>query len=656
LFMKKKFAPPQPLIYLLAIMLVLNYSCKKIPEQKEKSPVLKISSLTTRGGGGCVDVMESDADTSEVPTILGNQLQGNPYSVSVMQQASINLYGNSNGIAVNKLYVRFRPANSDQLLTLESLDLDLYDYPLDFEVLHQGDYYPQSGIGPDEIPWYYGVVDVGFLPPAGIQYEILQQVFIPDRDIWLEQEAFRITGNPFEDTCGIVPNLVAPPCDDPCNPGPGCPPPPPECGGGGGIPPDPRVPTGNLYVWDNRLGNGLGGQGTIVPVRRIRVVARNFLKTERVYTNDAGAFSFTKRFKKVQLIVKMKNNNTAVRGLFGVRLWNIVWPLKKNIGKYKGDLNNIQYTFFRQEAVRTRGMQDWVGVTAFNKRTDFGGLAGQDYLPGVPTTMSLFITPLTGSAATPMFPHRYPDNNELLSFFVRRYILGVALFPQYALFLNELAKSRIDLLYGYNRFLEDIDSDDISEVMFHELSHAQHYNKVGNDWWHEFVLSELTETADNEGTQFDPYGQGNTVRSPIIALGESWAYHYGRVLADRVYGINFSSDQVEQGQTYTNGFPVATLSSHLNLLEDFHPGRLNDPFRWIPQGVYYDMIDDRNDLTVPFPRVLINDEVLNYTNLQFFNALDADINSLQAYRVRLLQENGNNQGAEVTNLFAAYGY
>ena len=193
--------------------------------------------------------------------------------------------------------------------------------------------------------------------------------------------------------------------------------------------------------------------------------------------------------------------------------------------------------------------------------------------------------------------------------------------------------------------------------MFHELSHAQHYNKVGNDWWHDFVLSELTETADNWNTQFDPYGQGNTVRSPIVALGESWAFHYGRILADRVYGINFSSNQAEQGQTYTNGNPVATLSSHLNLLEDFDPGRLNDPFRWIPQGLYYDMIDDRNDLTavVP-PRVLIDDQVLNYTNLQFFNALDADINSLPAYRVRLLQENGNNQGVQVTDLFAAYGY
>ncbi len=208
------------------------------------------------GGGGafnCVDIMENDADTTDVPTILGNQLQGNPYSVANMQQASINLYGNANHIAMNKQYVRFRPGNANQLFVLEALDLDLYDYPLDYELLHEGDYYPQPGLGPDEIPWFYGMVDVGFQPPAGIQYEVLQQVHIPATDIWLEQEAFRITGNSFEDSCGTNLNRLPLPCDDPCNPGPGCPLPPPNCGGGGDIPADPRVPKGNLYVWDNRL-------------------------------------------------------------------------------------------------------------------------------------------------------------------------------------------------------------------------------------------------------------------------------------------------------------------------------------------------------------------------------------------------------------------
>jgi hypothetical protein len=661
--MKKKFAPPQAL-YLLAFLLVFMYSCKKIEttEKPSTSPRGSTTSIQRENSiGGCFEVMENDTDTLEVPTILGNQLLGNPYSLAVMQQASINLYGNANGITVNKLYVRFKPANSEQLFTLESLDLDLYDYPLDFELLHEGDYYPQSGVGPEEIPWFYGVVDVNFQPPAGIQYEILQEVYIPATNLALEREAFMITGNPYDDSCGIVPNRFPPPCEiDPCAPGcplGGCDP-----GGGGGGGGNIKQPSGNLYVWDNQLASPLGDQGHIIPVRRIRVVARNFLKIERVYTDDNGRYQFTKNFNKVTLVVKMKNNNTTIRGILGWRFWNVIWPLKKNIGKYKGDLTNIFYTFFRQEHYKSRGMQDWIGATIFNKRMDYNGLTFQDQLPGLPAYLDMFIASARGSAAAPMFPHRAPNNNELIDFFIQRFLTDGNPGLAYSGFLSEIAKRKVDVFYGYRRDLDNLDSDDISEVIFHELSHAQHYNKVGNDWWHEFVLAELTEAAINFNNEFFPYGQGNTANSPMIALAESWAYHYGRVLADRVYGNQFSSTQFEQGMFYLNdgnivdgsNFIFTGLNAHINYLEDFSPNRPIDPFRWIPNGVYYDLIDDRNDFIASPPRVLIDDQVAGYTHLQLFNALDSDVFSMSGFRIRFLLENGFNQA--VVNLFAGYNY
>ena len=76
----------------------------------------------------------------------------------------------------------------------------------------------------------------------------------------------------------------------------------------------------------------------------------------------------------------------------------------------------------------------------------------------------------------------------------------------------------------------------------------------------------------------------------------------------------------------------------------------NDPFRWIPEGVYYDMFDVRNE------NVPVLDAVSNYTNQQFFNAIDIDIRSMPQYRNRLLQENGNNQLNQVIQLFLNYGY
>ena len=75
-----------------------------------------------------------------------------------------------------------------------------------------------------------------------------------------------------------------------------------------------------------------------------------------------------------------------------------------------------------------------------------------------------------------------------------------------------------------------------------------------------------------------------------------------------------------------------------------------------PDGLYYDLIDNRDDAFAVPLRVDIDDVVTGYTNRQFFNALEPDIQSIPAFRQRLLQQNGNNQATEVTQLFAQYGY
>ena len=132
---------------------------------------------------------------------------------------------------------------------------------------------------------------------------------------------------------------------------------------------------------------------------------------------------------------------------------------------------------------------------------------------------------------------------------------------------------------------------------------------------------------------------------------ESWAYCMGHFLSDRTYGTN-ADNLVEQGIFYQNNNPVAGLSSHLNLLEDFSPFRNNDPFRWIPQGLFYDLRDSRNEPGNP-----VFDQVSGYTNQQMFNAFQSTINTLQDYRVRLLQLNNNNNNPTfVINLFNQYGY
>lgn len=96
------------------------------------------------------------------------------------------------------------------------------------------------------------------------------------------------------------------------------------------------------------------------------------------------------------------------------------------------------------------------------------------------------------------------------------------------------------------------------------------------------------------------------------------------------------------------------LSSHLNLLENFSPYRTGDPFHWIPTGLFYDMIDTRNEQKATGGPV--DDNVSGYTNQQFFNAFSSSIATLGSYKTNLLQQNGNNQSTQVTSLFSQYGY
>ena len=127
------------------------------------------------------------------------------------------------------------------------------------------------------------------------------------------------------------------------------------------------------------------------------------------------------------------------------------------------------------------------------------------------------------------------------------------------------------------------------------------------------------------------------------------------MLADKRYG-NSSSDWADQGIAYKNNDPISGLSSHLNLLENFSPYRTGDPFHWIPTGLFYDMIDTRNDAT-SIPRIVnMDDQVSGYTNQKFFNAFSSNIYTLSDYKTNLLLQNSNSQSVQINSLFTQYGY
>lgn len=94
-----------------------------------------------------------------------------------MRQAYANLMPSPTEptpVEATHLYVRFKPANVNQLADLDSLGYRLSWEPMDESVAAT----TVANQNSDEIPWIYTVVPVGTVLPAAIPYEQIQELFL----------------------------------------------------------------------------------------------------------------------------------------------------------------------------------------------------------------------------------------------------------------------------------------------------------------------------------------------------------------------------------------------------------------------------------------------------------------------------------------------
>ena len=676
--------------YFLPIILfftVIIYSCQKNENINPKNS--KLNSTALKKLGVTTNFIENtDGDSIERATVLGSRLN-NPYTIANMRTAYANLRITNVTVDITNLYVRFKPTTADQLdlleNTMEAQNLELFDTPVDYDVSYEGDYYQDPAIAQEQISWQYAVVLPTFTFPAGIQYETIAQLHIPnDNYTAVETEAERIA-NPYNNTTvnstttsnstttttttsnskklPITPNILE--CTkgyhfdyetkrcvpDNCPSGyvwNGV-----ECVSSSPTPTypapaaDAAKPAGRLNVWDTQLLSPTNTVGTAVPVRKVRVVARRWFKIERVFTDNEGNFQFSKRFKdKVRINVKFKNSDAAIRGMKGARLWQILFPIKKTLGLYTNNKSNVLHTFNIFGSLGSKGNRFWVAATAHNAVQEYRDFAAIEGI-GLPSTgIKIIVTNWvdSGGGAAPMWSKR--QLSDFPAAFIKIYLVSFPSIIVAGLFmLEEVLRKQIDIAISY----KDTMSDKVKENVYHELSHCAHYQKLGNSWYGPFVQAEISSMQTSLGTDNSPYGKKTDADAGIIALGEGWAYYMGRHLTDRRYGSVCSRIDNEQG-SYFNNNPLP-MSSQLNALEGFNPLRTTDPFYWIPQGLFYDLRDPRNDLGFP-----LIDEVSNYTNQQMFSALSSSTTSLPTYKTNLLTLNNNNQSTQVTSLFFRYGY
>jgi len=659
------------------ILLLLFFSCKKVETLNQTNVSSTDLSVIATAASGCythpiiddMPAVNTDGDSTELPTILVSQ-RTNPYTLSNMRMAYNNLGYAALPVNATNLYVRFLPNSVEQLSTLDSImdvqNLELFDTPMDYDVLQEGDYYQDPSIPDSLVTWQYAVVTTNFQAPTGITYQVLSQIHIPNDDYTaLETEGERLASIQDSIICSNsgggsnVARKINPSFYQECDPGyhwdatlhqcvpdnPPPPSPPPPA-------PDVQVPAGLITVTDNNL-------GTFPGVRNARLVAKRWFKIERTYTDNNGHFQFTKRFKhKVKINVKFKNSICNIRGIRGVRIWQSLYVINKTIGVFSSTKSTANYNFDRMSnSTSAKGNRYWVAATTINaiqELRDYGTQLGFS-LP--PTGLNIYITNwgiAEGIASTPLFGKRFIANFPVS--FINTMLVGlvadrIPLVGPYLQFFAQVARTRLDMAIDYHRGdMTRFTSDFIKGTVYHESSHASQYTQAGNSWYTDFVKAELAEIENHPSGDLNPYGDGTTSNSPIIALGEAWGYHIGHFLADQRYGTTASCQGEQKGGLTFCNFNATGLP-HIDVIENFNPLIASDPFHWIPKGLMYDLIDNGEPVSTN-----VNDQVFGLTTQQIFAALQNDVTTILQYRARLLQQTNNNQLVQINNLFISYGY
>jgi hypothetical protein len=656
-------------IFTVCALTIFFLSCKKTEFDNTKKDAInnasteKFSLLNGRMNSLSSDCEDCDAietsytDTIDHATVLGDPIS-NPYTLSNMTQAYVNVYGTypSPALPVTHYYVKFSPGNLTQLAILEDEDIDLTSFPLDRELIFEGDFYLQPGKGIEDIPDLWAVVPANYFFPSAIPYTIITEMNIPDDLPVLEDEALYLTGNlgddptNYRDAFGNDPQC---PCSDPSQPCPVW----PDCGGGGGgggSTTCTHYPKGRITV-QNKLATDFSYRG----VRNVRVVIRRTFKVDHIFTDDNGNFATSKYFRnKYTILTKFKNEFARIGRIRPFAIWEQFFPIKINFGRWKNLPCNYEFKIDNPTATGTIQSSHWAAATTHNGVQEHRGMSLQEGVgvPNLQLHILLSKRKNANSGNTYMFNRIFKSGGiipfDLLNAAVAAIPVAGPLASQFAAVWSVRAP---DIKFGYGGdYVSFFATDQYCELVYHELSHAGHYAQVGNLWWIEFGLNEFLNSGD--GT----YGACCHNSSRKIAVGEGWAYHFGHYLSDKKWGLQCTTFP-EQGTdigsfqntllfTNANGY-----SSQHNFLEEFNPNRdlSLDPNRWLPKGLFNDMMDQAGNEP---PQSSIIDNVTGFTNQQFFQALLSNVNSIPDYKAKLLQQNGNSQQTQIDELFSQYGF
>ena len=464
---------------------------------------------------------------SKKQIFLGNQMV-NAYSVSTMDSAFAyyNDYVPSSPfqgkvVAATHKYIKILPTIEAHLQMLQDLDasnapdaLVLQDYPMDYEVLEEGDYYIWPANENDLYYPVYTVIPVNYSMPANLPYQVSELLYEPteeEYDVeavalvladWQEDivadygYTITVAGLPaFLDSIGNIEQVIS----------------------------IRFTPKGYVKMHNTETGSQTDG------LMDAKISIGRSVWWKYVNTNTDGYFVSTKKYRgKVRIRSKWRNNTASIR-----KSWN--------------ELLGVQVSDHLMTLTRTINFGEdylWYKGTVHNGLTKYNNYAATNGIDKPVEDAIVWIWENgNGAASTPML-HRYPQLADMAQ------IAGVT----QGAFWGAMTSNLITLLPAHLRpdnlytGLEAKDGPNgvpntarIEQIVYHESSHYSHARKTGAAFWANIFASEI----DNQLHHGDPYHNGTEPTmnaAKRIAVGEGWATFMEFRMMEDAYGKAWATE------------------------------------------------------------------------------------------------------------------
>lgn len=494
--MKKKLALP--------VLLLLLVSCSENGtfEVQPESPIAKVQE-------------------PEGMMVLGEQLN-NPYSVANMQKALETLSETrsdmSEDIEPNKLYVRFLPKDTADLSTLDRLELQLFDYPLDYDILQEGDYYHDPSI-PDSMPtWQYTTVDVDFDFPD-IQYEILEECYIPEYDDDEDTETRSANDNFMYalevaaiDNAGLPEKYQVAPETRALGVG--------------------KKPSGKVTMENDCTGK-------YDPVKGITVRCHYLVNISNATTDKNGHYEIGHKYvcKPHYALVYKNIKDFTIWGN-----WSFVAAAQHSLGYHSK-------TGYDKEIDKEE--EEWKWAVINNAAYDYYNMCYNEGILDPPSNLKIWCWPEAPSSSAPMLHHLKGTKTIDYTSLLITLFSSISGDPSVGTSLAALVRNgltpdiTIGMTYSYKKDLSQLEKYPVTPndnyayhygVVWHELSHSSHFNNAGETIWASYINC----TVKNHFKDEKSYGfsDDGTRGSGILGLGESWAYAIQRDVMSSKFSIN----------------------------------------------------------------------------------------------------------------------